>query len=705
MKRPIPLFLNILFFLHIFLAFLVVFESYLEVPYWLQPLGRMHPLLLHFPVAFIALLVLLNLFGKQLDTISFEKVNYALLMLTSLTTVLATIMGLLLSLEGYESELMSLHKWIGIAISFIVYALVLTYRYKKVYRVLLYFSFIGVVFGGHFGAGLTHGSNFLTEPITAATKRQIDESTPIYDAYIEPILEAKCISCHNPKKHKGDLDLTNIGAIARGGKNGEVWLAHDPEGSLLLQRVALPMENEEHMPPEGKVQLTEREIEMITSWIGNGADTEISYTLLKKEDSLKQLVAKKWLNGHSEKESYTFGFAGAKLIEELNNPYRSVVQKSPDSPAIEVAIYGRGTYKEELLTDLAKIKEQVVYLNLTNLPIDNSTLQFVGGLKNLEHLVLNFTEITNEALAVLVVNTKLHSLSLAGTSIDIASLKYLKQMEGLKELFLWNTEITDEDIALLSKELPGVTLNQGYIPDSEQKLNLTPPTLIGERNIIGSGDRILLGHKMNGVIIRYTLDGTEPNERSLLYESGSGIALDLEGERSIMVKAIAYKDDWLPSEVSSFEFYDKGLVPDTLEVVYPGILSAYTGEAAKILGDDSKISGNTYYYSKFWASFTIKPLIAIADFSKSNPYIKEVVLSCVVPNGAKNSPVKYVEIWSSNNKEDWMLLKKLNLANEVNQDKLKEISIGFPESSMKYYKIVGQPNTESTIRVNQLFFY
>lgn len=703
MKRRIPIFLNILFFLHVFLAFLVVFESYLEIPFWLQPVGRMHPLLLHFPVAFIALLVLLNLFKKQIDPDSFLKLNYFLLLLTSLTTVLATITGLLLSLEGYESALMLFHKWIGITISFIVYASVLMYRSKKMYLILLYFSFVGVVFGGHFGAGLTHGSNFLMEPITSATKKQIDENTPIYTAYVEPILEAKCISCHNPQKHKGDLDLTSVEAIKRGGENGEVWLAHNIEESMLLQRLALPLEDEGHMPPEGKTQLTKQEIELLESWIGHGADTEISYAQLKNDDALKDLVTKKWFKDKSEKKSYTFDFANATLIEDLNNPYRSVVQKSPSSPAIEVAIYGKSAYKTEFLTDLARIKEQVVYLNLANLPIDNNTLKFVGELKNLEHLVLNFTEISNEALAVLVANVKLQTLSLAGTSIDIAVLKYLKDLKNLKGLFVWNTEMTDADIAVLGKELPGVMINEGYVPDSEEKMGLTPPTLIGERNIIGSGDRISLGHKMNEVRIRYTLDKSEPNETSELYESG--IALDLQGERSKTVKAIAYKDEWLPSVVSSFVFYDKGMVPDTLEVVYPGILSSYTGDAARILGDDTKYNADTYYYSKHWASFNVKPLIAIADFSLSNPIIKEVVLSCAHPNGAKKSSVEYIEIWSSNNKEDWMLLKKLDLANEVNPDKLREIAIKFPESSMKYYKIIAQPNTGSTMRLNQLFFF
>lgn len=702
MKRPIPVFLNILFFLHFFLAFLLVFESYVEVPFWLQPIGRMHPLLLHFPVAFIVLLVLLNLVKKQIDPGSFVQLNFFLLLLTSLTTVLTTIMGLLLSLEGEASELLLFHKWIGISISFAVYALVWAYRSPKVYPILLYASFVGVVLGGHFGAGLTHGSNFLIEPITAATKKQIDENTPIYTAYVEPILEAKCINCHNPQKSKGDLDLTNVETIKKGGKNGQVWLPYNVEESLLLHRIALPLEDEEHMPPEGKTQLTKQEIELIESWIGHGADTEISYVQLK-DDGLKQLLTQKWLRNTDEITPYAFEYVSASLIEELNNPYRSVVQKSPSSPAIEVAIYGESTYEAEFLTDLVKVKEQVVYLSLANLPIDNNALKFVGELKNLEHLVLNFTEISNDALGVLTANSKLRTLSLAGTSIDIAVLKYLKNIRSLKELFVWNTRMTLADMALLGKELPGVVVHEGYMPNMEEKLSLTPPTLIGEKNIIGSGDRIVLGHKMDGVQIRYTLDETEPNEASTLY--GPGIVLDLQGERFKKIKAIAYKDGWLQSEVASFVFYDKGFVPDALEVVYPGILSSYTGEAARILGDDTKYDADTYYYSKYWASFNSKPLIAIADFKISNPNVKEVVLSCAHSNGAKKSSVDYVEVWSSNDREDWVLLKKLELANQIDPDKLKEISIAFPESSMKYYKVIAQPNAGSTMRLNQLFFF
>lgn len=90
----------------------------------------------------------------------------------------------------------------------------------------------------------------MTEPITAAKQPKVDAHTPVYTAYVAPpVLSAKCTSCHNPQKTKGALDLTSIEGIQKGGENGEVWVAHRPEESLLLQRIELPLEHEEHMPP------------------------------------------------------------------------------------------------------------------------------------------------------------------------------------------------------------------------------------------------------------------------------------------------------------------------------------------------------------------------------------------------------------------------------------------------------------------------
>ncbi|MEO8497169.1 MAG: c-type cytochrome domain-containing protein, partial [Planctomycetota bacterium] len=39
---------------------------------------------------------------------------------------------------------------------------------------------------------------------------------------VQPLLRAKCFSCHNPDKKSGDLDLTNYGSLMTGGGSGEV---------------------------------------------------------------------------------------------------------------------------------------------------------------------------------------------------------------------------------------------------------------------------------------------------------------------------------------------------------------------------------------------------------------------------------------------------------------------------------------------------
>ena len=140
------------------------------------------------------------------------------------------------------------------------------------YKVALYGSLGIVFFAGHFGAGLTHGMNFLVEPLLQGKPAALTEQTPLYEAFVEPILEAKCQRCHNPQKHKGGLDMTTFDLLVKGGENGPVWKAGHPEESEIIRRALLPLEDEDHMPPEGKAQLTQDEIALLQRWIGAGAD-------------------------------------------------------------------------------------------------------------------------------------------------------------------------------------------------------------------------------------------------------------------------------------------------------------------------------------------------------------------------------------------------------------------------------------------------
>ena len=49
-----------------------------------------------------------------------------------------------------------------------------------------------------------------------------------------PILEAKCLNCHNTDEAKGGLDLASYGATLSGGSGGAVVVSEDPKGSRLF---------------------------------------------------------------------------------------------------------------------------------------------------------------------------------------------------------------------------------------------------------------------------------------------------------------------------------------------------------------------------------------------------------------------------------------------------------------------------------------
>src|SRR5689334_13922393 len=116
---------NISFALNCLLLFLLFFETRLVVPVWLQVVGRMHPLVLHFPVVLVivyALMMLVLVFTKN-KTKELADITDVLLLLAALTSVITALAGLFLSREeGYDREALQWHKWSGVAVSFFTLA-------------------------------------------------------------------------------------------------------------------------------------------------------------------------------------------------------------------------------------------------------------------------------------------------------------------------------------------------------------------------------------------------------------------------------------------------------------------------------------------------------------------------------------------------------------------------------------------------------
>ncbi|MEC3906547.1 c-type cytochrome domain-containing protein [Tamlana sp. 2201CG12-4] len=706
MKRLESAILNLLLLLHCFLVIVLVFENNMSIPFWLQPLGRMHPLILHFPIVFIVLLVVLSVLKNQIDNNSFQKINQFLVLITAFSTVLATIMGLFLSKEGDATDLLILHKWMGVGISFLMYALVFALRNKKVFKVILYVGFVGVFFAGHYGASLTHGSNFLTEPLKDTEVVELNESTPVFSGFIKPILDAKCIACHNPEKQKGRLDMSSFEKMKLGGKEeGKLWVAGSPEESALLKRVHLSVQDKKHMPPKGKNQLTKSEIELINAWIKQGADEKIALQELPAEEDLTLLVSKRLADTkHNKKIAYNFGFADEKVLKSLEHPFRTVIQKSPKSPAIDVVINGRQTYKPEFLTELSVIKEQIVSLNLSFLPIDKSATEFISTLTNLEELLLNFTDLETDDLFPLKSCSQLKSLALSGTNTDARVSTLLKQMPMLNKVYLWNTSVPNEDIESLKARFSNITFETGFI-DPEGELKLTPPLLLSKGTVIAKDDFVEFGHKIPNVEIRYTTDGTIPNKLSKLYKS----PIQLQFESSQVIKTITFKDNWLPSKVKQYTFFNKGYVPEKFKLIHSGKNSEFIGDGEFILLDNNKGQGiaNT---NPYWATFSDKkPLIATADFGENPPILKEIIFSYEIPNRQKQETLASLEIWGGQQTNDWKLLKRITKKPKVldknSRERKNKLSLKVSNGQYRYYKIIANPRKKQLLFVDQLFFY
>ena len=119
---------------------------------------------------------------------------------------------------------------------------------------------------------------------------------PNFHREVRPILEASCIQCHGMDKQKGDLRLDTLHFAKKGGDSGPSLVAKDLAKSLLLERVNLPADDDEIMPPKDG-PLSEAQKDVLTRWIQTGANwpsgyqlhaqSERSLTLRKKAGSKK----------------------------------------------------------------------------------------------------------------------------------------------------------------------------------------------------------------------------------------------------------------------------------------------------------------------------------------------------------------------------------------------------------------------------------
>lgn len=255
-------------------------------------LGRFHPVFIHLPIGGLVLLGVLEWLANFSRFKAAAQCNRLILGLVAAGSIAAASLGLMLSQSGgYDPQLLPWHKWTGIAVATTcTLTWLLNWQDRpRAYQVSLLATLAVLVVASHLGASITHGRDFLTHFAPAPFRALLGASNRpavaprmtsdltqrrVFDEIVQPILERHCSACHGPEKHKADLSMESYAALLKGGKDGPVLIAGKALESSMIQRLLLPLKDEDHMPPEGKPQPALAEIAALLWWIDCGSPAD-----------------------------------------------------------------------------------------------------------------------------------------------------------------------------------------------------------------------------------------------------------------------------------------------------------------------------------------------------------------------------------------------------------------------------------------------
>ena len=431
-------------------------------------IGRLHPLFVHLPIGILLLAILFEWLPTRKPFKSIRRSIRFILWIGFLSALVSGITGYLLSQSGeYDSRGVTWHQYSGIGLIFIS----LTYAWtrsqkqlKPIYKLLSVIMLGLITVTGHLGGSLTHGEDYLTAGFDSVKEVDLSkiklQQAIYYDDLVKPILESKCYGCHGSSKQKGKLRFDEPQHMLKGGKGGVILVGGKVDESEMITRMLLPLNDEDHMPPKEKKQLTEKEIAVLTTWIASGADFKKSVAESGRLTELENILSSQQtvvLSDVPEKEVLP---ASANVVAELHKLGVVVVPVASGSNYLSVNLIN-ATALDSVIDLLIAIKEQLVWLKAGDQPITDLRLPKLAALTSLTRLSLEHTEITDQGLASLTSLTSLHYLNLNYTKVTANGLKSLISLKELQTLYLYGTNINSEEVADLKQMFPTTTIEIG----------------------------------------------------------------------------------------------------------------------------------------------------------------------------------------------------------------------------------------------------
>lgn len=427
-------------------------------------IGHLHPVVVHLPIGFLALAILFELLSYFKK---FEQLKIAIpitLLVGFITAVFSCIFGYLLSIGGeYEFSKINNHKIAGITLALASGLLFIstTTVVKKIFSIpRVIFSSLCIVvllimiYTGHQGGSLTHGSDYLSiklidEPIR---KKPISVAEALlFEEVVQPILIQRCGQCHREGKMKGQFSVQTLETLMKGGKTRAAIVAGSLNKSELFNRITLDPSNEKYMPADGKTPLTKAEIEIIQWWIEKGMATKgKKIAELKVSPEIQSKIALVLGIGNSIAVSETAitenskinpeipAISNTTLIDSLRNKGINVRLMLHQPVMLDITIPpGMNASLNTIKPILQSIAKNVIWLNLSDNGLTDNDLDFLSGMTNLEKLRLEKNPITDKIVPQLSGLKHLEAVNLNETNVSEAGIEKLKQVPGIKRVYQW----------------------------------------------------------------------------------------------------------------------------------------------------------------------------------------------------------------------------------------------------------------------------
>jgi YHS domain-containing protein len=290
---------------------------------------------------------------------------------------------------------------------------------------------------------------------------------------IAPIFEARCINCHGPTKHKGGLLLDSQEGILKGGDLGPVLVAGKPEASALVQRLGLPLDDDDHMPPKAKPQPGADEIRAIEAWIAAGAPFEGQIAGIEPSG----VQAK----GAPAVDPKPAGPAPAppKALEALREHLVHAEALSADSNLLWIDFAATPQLTDaEIKSLLEPLRDQIAQLSLARCAITSELAPVLARMPNLTRLDLRATAVTDAAVDSLKGHARLEELVLAQTHLTDGVTDSLAAMPALKRVHLWHSGVSPEAAKALKERRPALEVDAGdragaAVLEAEPEIKLT----------------------------------------------------------------------------------------------------------------------------------------------------------------------------------------------------------------------------------------